>query len=222
MIKPISIEDGQVLLCHDREETGGAPVGGHEGRTSASDLRYARDASSNDRPDHLELPCPEAGCSWMSTQPINGGNLSDKHAQVLQQVFLEKLVLEGWHPDEALAQVSDLITAQDGERSRNLLLNATATPIEPGESSMPEETEAVAEATVADDNAYDLGAAIVAEIDRTLAISVPSGLSPLTAELVNHVIATREVIRLQADALKRIKAVLVTARGMSDNGVTSE
>lgn len=204
MIRPMALLDGAVWLHHDREELAGVMVGGHDGVTQIADLRHP---DQEDGISWLDLPCPHPGCVSVSTQPVSGGNLSDADTRRLQQIFVERLVFIGWHPDEALVYVSDLIASQDGPE-RNFLIDRPATVPEPEESTMPE--------TPNTPEPLDLGAAIIAEIDTTLRARPTSGPSPATLELLEAYVAQRLLLDHRTASLNRIKTTLQAAAELRD------
>jgi hypothetical protein len=210
----MAVADGAVWLHHDREQVGNEMVGGHDGIVMIADLGHPNDEHGLASPDKLVLACPDEDCPWRSTHPIGGGGLGEDDTRRLQQIFVERMILDGWHPTEATACADDLIAETDGAH-RNLLHPQPATQPDPEESTMPTETpEPTSEPE------HDLGADIIREIDRTLAAPFKSHLDPLQAKLLDELALTRSVLRQRTNALQRIKRTLEAAAALRDTDVT--
>jgi hypothetical protein len=67
----------------------------------------------------------------------------------------------------------------------------------------------------------DLGADIVAEIDRVLAVPFQSQASPLLLEILSHLQINQLALKHRTDALLRIKRTLAAAAEPRDSSVTA-
>lgn len=218
MIRPLVIQDGYVWLRHDRELVDGDMVGGHDGVTAIADLRHPLNPPSDQaREAFLELPCPKPDCPWMSIQPIGGGGLSEQDTWTLQTIFVEKRRDTGLTLGEAFEQVCLLIEQTDGAHRNELL--KPATPVEIQKLSMPTEAEQPTQ-TQSDETEIDLGAAIIAEIAKTLEIAPRSKMSPILAEIIDYALAQRRIAAHYQDALGRIQRTLEAASQLRDERMT--